>query len=198
MPSSPGLFADRDTPFIRGRPKGGGTTYFIIPGILGVGGNTKALTNGTDNYAPFFVDSNLVVDQLVFEVSTAGSAGVTSRVGLYAADKDWQPIGAPLADSGTIATDTTGVKTYTPTNPIYLRRGRYLSVGNSSAATAPIVRALQISQAYLTTLGSSLTISSYTVARAYAAFPTPGTAWTTTAGAATPAGHFLFFRVATP
>lgn len=201
MPTAPFLAPERDGPTKIGRPKiAGGAEQYTVPGVvLTAASTTGILTPGVDAYAPFWVGTPIVVDQLAFEVGTAASAGVTSRVGIYAADADWQPIGGPLADSGAIAVDSTGVKTYTPSSPIYLQRGRYVEVGNTSATTGPSVRlyAGSLITGIPTAMGN-LFVNKLSVARAYAAFPTPGTAWNTVGTAATPTMYFVVFRVLAP
>jgi hypothetical protein len=190
--SSPFLEPERDVAFRIGRAKAGSTQYFVVPGANLYQTGTLTVASGTDYYCPFYLQSAMVVDQLVFDVATL-SAG-NARAGIYAADTDWQPSGAPLADSGDISVNTTGLKTYTPGTPVALRRGRYLTVFNSSVTptlntdlgSMPGLSAVQSSG-----LGSSPFQAEWRVARAYAAFPTPGTAWTTTTGFGTSALRWL-------
>ena len=89
--------------------------------------------NGTDNYHPLvLVEGPTLIDQFAFEVTIA-DAGKVARVGLYAADARWQPIGVPLADSGDISLTGTGVKTYTP----WRRCGYRKAVTSRSWRTTP-------------------------------------------------------------
>jgi hypothetical protein len=183
MPNAPFLAPERDQSFKLGRAKAGGTPRFSLPGFLSTGTATLILNADQDRYCPAFFQTPAVVDQLAIEVTT--NTASTVRIGIYAADTDLQPIGAPIMDSGTIDCSTTGVKTYTPGTPVYIPRGRYLSVLNSSA-TPPSVRMwrghLVGSSSLLVALGASPYGEQWSVARTYAAFPTPGTAWTADTG----------------
>lgn len=199
--SAPFLAPDRDERAAFGRAKAGATTYYSIPGVvLTGGGGSRNLTLNQDYYGPFRTASPIVVDRLAFEVVTAAGAS-NARIGLYAANRDCQPIGAPLADSGDISTATTGVKTFTPGTPIYLARGRYLTVINEST-TGVAVRTLTGDRldgsAILDTITGSPIILATVVGRTYAAFPTPGTAWTTIVNSAVGHEHFVVLRVLAP
>jgi hypothetical protein len=181
--SSPFLVPERDRAFRRGRPKSA-TNYYTIPGAVAVSAAVQGgvTSNNYDHYAPFYVDAPITVDQLAAEVTT-NTSGKNMRIGIYAADTDWQPIGAPLADSGDLSIATTGVKTYTPGTPITLPRGRYLTVQNNDDNTFNV--SLQNWPSYVpgtTSWGTSLSTiycRGWVVPRTYAAFPTPGLAWTT-------------------
>jgi hypothetical protein len=180
----------------QGRPKGSGTTYYVLPGAGINFPSTTTLTVNTDFYTPVWVATSIVVDQIAGEVTTL-VAGQNLRFGLYAADVDLQPTGAPLIDSGDISTASTGVKTYTPGTPVTLPAGRYLQVVTTSASGCAI-RYWRLGGAADTILGGNM-ITTLSVGRTYAAFPTPGTAWTTANSAAT-GGYFTpyLFRVLTP
>ena len=195
-PSAPFLVPERDASSKIGRAKGGGTTYLTVPGNSISSITTLSHTLNTDWYSPFFTPTPLIIDQLVCEVTTGASGNL--RMGLYKADADWQPIGAPLADSGNIAI-TVAVKTYTPGTPLYLPRGRYLGVVNLDTTSTLRAPRTDIVTLLTPSLGSSGAISSLSVGRTYAAFPTPGTAWTTTATGAAPGILTpIAYRVSTP
>ena len=197
MPTAPFLAPTRDDRFAVGRAKGGGTTYYGVPGAtLSNTASTVGPTLNTDYYWPWFNATPVVIDQLACEVVT-GTAG-NVRIGFYPADKDWQPGRAPLADSGNIDTSSTGVKTYTPGTPVYVPRGRYVSIMNASA-TGALFRSFGFSPAMIVSaIGSNPYVQWFSVARAYAAFPTPGTAWDTTAGTTIPGRMMILYRVLTP
>jgi hypothetical protein len=125
-------------------------------------------------------------------------SGTNFRIGLYAADLDWQPTGAPLADSGNLDASAQAVKTYTPGTPIYLPSGRYLSVLNADGT--PTMRRATIEPINCSflgdTIGSSFWGMDYYVSRTLAAFPTPGTKWTTfTSGSGISA--YVFYKLVT-
>jgi hypothetical protein len=164
-----------------GRMKGAGTTYYSQPGLF-VYSSTAFLNlaGNKDHYWPILINSPIVVDQFAFEVS-ALVAGGNARVGLYVADTDWQPVGGPLADSGSISIASTGVKTYTPATAISLSAGRYvLSYCQDDATFTAALRSLSSSSVVgpvRDVFSSSPFVQYLTVARTYAAFPTPGTPW---------------------
>lgn len=189
----------RDVAYKRGRAKSTtGTVFFQIPGVVPVGTATSALANGGDRFMPIFVDSPLVVDQLALEITTLDAAG-HSRVGIYAADTDYQPTGAPLADSGDLSTAATGVQNYTPTTPIALARGRYLLVHQADTATAQFrVQTGFIPGGFLLGSTASNMLNSLSNTRAYAAFPTPGTLWGSTGSSSTPFKYTVWLRVTLP
>jgi hypothetical protein len=197
LPNSPFLAPERDSAFKRGRAKRADATilYWQMPGAL-ESNTTWSVSANVDYYQPIFVDTPLVVDRLAVEVTT--SVGTNFRIGMYAADTDWQPVGAPVADSGDIAVATPAVKTYTPGTPLFLPRGRYLGVLNADgAATFRVGQGNGPATMHLTTLGGSMP-ETYKVARTYAAFPTPGTAWTGNDSSSYGLRSFLWLRITGP
>jgi hypothetical protein len=196
---SPGLHPDRDERLKFGRASGGAVNYYQIPGVsAGTVVNTKNYAQNTDYYVPFILTTPIVFDQVAMEVTVSPGGSNQARMGIYVADFSMQPLGAPIIDSGNIDVSTTGVKTFTPTTPVLLGRGRYLTVLNQNGAgnmtltvigsTAPAV--------VLNTMGASGLINRMSVARTYAAFPTPGTAWTAVSNLGTVGfQHPIVFRV---
>jgi hypothetical protein len=177
------------------RPKGGGTTYIGVPGetFLGTFVTTNWWGANNDIYFPFSVAKAILVDTLYIEV-TGAVAGSNFRIGIYAADADFQPVGAPLMDSGNISGASTGVKTYTPGSPVTLAAGNYLTVYNVSANNLTLRMYDAPLRVFLPTLGgSNFGLIAMSVGRTYAAFPTPGTPWTT-AGVGTKTTHNTLMR----
>lgn len=201
MPNAPFLAPERDNAFKRGRAKGGATTYYSIPGVICTATSTTSIgpLTDVDLYAPFFADTPIVIDQAALEVTTL-EAAKNLRAGIYAADTDWQPVGAPLLDSGNISTATTGVKTYTPGTPLLLPRGRYLEVFNTSMTTGSyrVWNGSFLGANLRTALGATSFTSVFSVTRAFAAFPTPGTAWDTTSGSNVNTEYPILLRVSKP
>lgn len=182
------------------RPKSsGGTVYYAIPGVSLNNTTASSTTGNTDFYMPFFVATPVVVDQLALEVATL-EAGTNARMGLYAADRDCQPWGPPLADSGDISMATTGVKTYAPSTPIYLEPGRYLTVYNHSGTGTATLRGTTavIPMTGMNTTLNGASIREMSVARAYAAFPSPGTKWDTVTTGTGTFRCLVFLRLSAP
>lgn len=202
MPNAPFLAPERDGAFKVGRPKAsGGTIYNSLPGVASISTTSAAQTINVDVYAPLFVETPIIVDQLVAEVATSGGAG-NFRMGLYNADTDWQPYSgqAPLADSGSTSAATTGVKTYTPGTPLFLPRGRYLTVFavDNATPTYTIVRGACQGAAALDTLGGNVFVGKLNIGRTYAAFPTPGTKWDGVSSSSVGLLYYVFLRVSQP
>lgn len=202
MPNAPFLAPERDSAYKPGRAKASGTAQFCVPGVVFASVGTQSTAVNTDRYSPFIVDTPISIDQLACEVTTG--VATNFRMGCYAADTDWQPVGAPLADSGDIDITSTGVKTYTPGTPLYLPRGRYLSIWNTGS-NGGAMRAFQGASAarsgsvVLAAVGSSPYTTQLAVGRTYAAFATPGSAWTTTLTTTTPGPyHVVLYRVSQP
>lgn len=195
--SAPFLAPERDRSFKAGRPKSsGGTTYYTIPGVTI--SLTTAVINffgaGTLYYSPFFVEAPLLVDRLAFQVDTADAVG-NVRVGIYTADTDLQPK-ALVVDSGSVSVATTGVKTYTPGSPVYLPRGRYLSVVQSDGTTVTLRQFDAMgTQAIDTGMGGSNNIRRFSKTSTYGALPATGTAWDVANASGAGASHWVFLRV---
>jgi hypothetical protein len=133
----------------------------------------------------------IIIDRVAFEVTT-GSASKNARVGIYCADTDYQPVGAPLLDSGSVDCTAAAVKTYDPGTPLFLPRGLYVQIINTDSA-APGFRYFKGALpggGVLAAMGATPMNAMMTVSRTYAAFPTPGTAWTATFD--TSDGHWYF------
>ena len=198
MPNAPFLAPERDSAFKVGRAKGAGTTYYSIPGVVATVRGSHSSTSGTDFYAPWAARTPIIIDQLVCEVTTTG--GTNHRMGFYAADTNWQPVGAPLADSGNLDSTTTGIKTYTPGTAIFVPRGRYVSVFNADNASLGARSFLGTTEtSYGNNSGVLAFVNQLYVTRAYAAFPTPGTAWDTVSlFGSSWQEHIVMYRVSQP
>jgi hypothetical protein len=167
-----------------------------LPGVQWSTSNaTQALVANTVYYQPFLVTAPTVVDMTSFRVTTGTAAGATNvRTGIYAADANMQPTGAPVLDSGNVvvATSATG-NFYTSVTPVTLQPGMYLTAINSSraltlqAARGGIVGA-DIGQ------GANAIFSTLLGTQTQGAFPNPGTSWNSRTFAATGPNHTLFLR----
>lgn len=166
-----------------------------IPGVKGAGLATSTTTYASinrDHYYPVACEDSVTFDQVLLEVTTAGSAGATCRVGLYTADASWQPV-ALVEDFGTAAIDSTGVKTLTPAGGSRtLAPGRYLLAHNHSANTGyrTITGCPPSGPLLGTAIGTSPHYTELYVARTYAAFPSTPSAWSS--GSQSGTGAFVY------
>jgi hypothetical protein len=139
---------------------------------------TQALTANTVYYQPFEVTAPLTIDFMALEVTTAAAGGGNLRLGVYAADANLQPTGAPVFDSGdiTVTAAATGILSKQGT-PVTLQPGVYLTAANTSAAftARTFLGGIGFVQ---TTMGANLNVLNL-VSQTQGAFPTPGTAWST-------------------
>lgn len=89
-------------------------------------------------YAPFWVPYDVTVDRLAIYVSVAsGTGGATARLALYNKHATlWKP-GAVLLDAGTVAIDSTGLKTITISQAL-VGGNWYWTAFNGSATGASI------------------------------------------------------------
>jgi len=182
-----------------GRVKDVTQTALSIPGMRGSPPiSTQALAVNTLRYMPFDVTRAQTFDQVVFEVTTAPASNAKVRIGIYAADTDWQPTGAPLLDvEVAVASGFTGVKTTAISVP--LPAGRYVGVVNVDVAmTVRSVVGDAIDVGFNPATSANLLFSTLTVASAYGAMPSPTpTPYTIPGFGTTTMRHVLFWRVTT-
>lgn len=165
-----------------------------VPGVQFVGTTTQALTANTVYYAPFEVTAPLTLDFMALEVTAAAGANGNLRMGVYAADTNLQPTGAPLFDSGdvTVTAAATGILSKQGT-PVTLQPGVYLTAVNTSQGLT--ARAALGGQTMISTaMGSNLFTVLTSAAQTQGAFPTPGTPWTTRVAAANSARNVAMLR----
>ena len=201
MPTAPFLAPDRDDTYVWGRAKRSGETYYCVPGVAIISTATASIgAINHDFYEPWYTSTTIVIDQLAIE-ATSALAATNVRIGFYRADRDWQPVGAPLADSGNLSTATTGVKTYTPGTPLVVRPGRYLSVRNYDSLSVDFraLKGVRPSAAIDSGISSTAIVRCMRVSRSFGAFPTPGTAWTIDDITATaPFDYCVVYRISKP
>lgn len=165
----------------RGRPKTSGTTEsFGLPNKGFFSQSTTALAANTDRYFPLYVTTPIVFTSINFEVTTTPATNSNVEIGIYNADLNQQPVGGPIYDSGNIsvANGFTGIKTVSGTS-ISLQPGTYLIAINCSVAMT--LRELNSPSSFInSSLGTNALGRGFTIARAYAAFPNPGSLWTAT------------------
>jgi hypothetical protein len=155
---------------------------------------TSALTANRVYYHPFLVTEPTAIDMTLFRVTAGPASAANVRTGIYAADMDLQPAGAPILDAGdtAVATSATG-NFYTAVTPVTLQPGMYLAAINTSVnLTVQVARGGVIGADIGN--GTSAIISAVLGTQTQGAFPNPGTAWATRNFAATGPNFFLFFR----
>jgi len=113
--------------------------YWILAGMGSVG--TQALTASREYAVPFEITSEVTINELDVEVTTAVAA-TTVRLGIRPHDPlTGEPLnGAPLVDAGTIDSSTTGVKPKALGSSLNLKPGWYWYTVTAQGG-APTVRA---------------------------------------------------------
>jgi hypothetical protein len=159
----------------------GGITEWGVP--TSERANAVATTNLNVNqvrYVWMKVEYPITLTAHQFEVTTAPASNANVRIGIYTADTNIQPTGAPLYDSGSIAVASgfTGVKT-TSGLSIALVAAVYLVAINIDVALS--MRSINVGTTAIdNNMGANALIQKVVAAQTYGAFPSPGTPWTTT------------------
>jgi hypothetical protein len=164
-----------------------------VPGVSFSNVATQSLSANTVYYAAFEVTAPLTLDFMAMEVSTAAAGNGTLRLGIYAADSNLQPTGAPLFDSGdlTVTSGAVGILSKQGT-AVTLQPGVYLSAVNTSVALT--ARAYIGGQSFVpTAMGAALNVI-VSATQTTGAFPTPGTPWIQRANSTTGLRHIPVMR----
>lgn len=127
-----------------------GLWYPSLP-CTGIG--TNALPNQVLRLTPMDVPLALTLTGLAIEVTSAGDASCVSRLGIYADDGTGYP-GALVLDAGTVAADSTGVKTITISQA--LTTGRYW-VGAATQGAATVQPTIRTPASAMVSIGQSAT-----------------------------------------
>jgi hypothetical protein len=179
-----------------GRAASGGTPQLSLPGVDFISVGTKSLASGRLYYIPMLTTTAITLDRLAIEVTSAGAASTVARLGIYNATTSWQADTLVL-DAGTVAVDSTGVKTVTINQA--LAAGRYfLALLGDGSPTVRMVRGGQEFMGLAPALGTGPFPGDWRAVQAYGALPTPGPAATTGGNASSPFECFVFCRVSTP
>ena len=102
---------------------------------LAIGSLTNAINS--IRYSPFIVERDITVTRLGIAVVTSGGASTTCRLGIYSNDPTTTKPLTRLVDSGTLALDSTGVKSATGLS-VVLAKGLYWFAYFSNASTGTI------------------------------------------------------------
>jgi hypothetical protein len=100
---------------------------------------TRTVAANTLGAYPLYVRTGVTIDQLMFNVQTAGAVSSTGRIGLYTLGPTFFP-GTLLLDSGTLATDAIATLTYNFPTHLSLPAGWVAVAYNFS--DVPVLRAL--------------------------------------------------------
>jgi len=106
-------------------------------GMLPLGNASFGNVNGVIRYVPVFFDQDVTITRMGINVNTIGPASSVCRVGIYSNDPaTTQPL-TRLVDAGTMALDSTGVKSITGLS-VALTKGLYWFAYFSNAASGTI------------------------------------------------------------
>lgn len=172
----------------------GGATQFGLPGMVFTNTGTSTLVINEVRYLPFLVPYPVTITAHQFEVTAAPASNANVRVGIYAADTDMQPTGAPVYDNSGIAVASgfTGVKT-TSSLSVALTPGMYLVALNCDVAMT--IRTFTPGAFSIgTAMGATPYIQRYGVGQTYGALPNPGTKWTTPNASGSGLQHSVAFQ----
>lgn len=175
-----------------GRMAYAGNICYCIPGVLATGSGAVALPANTITYEPFFVESEITIDKMAFNVTTTPASNSLVAMGIYLADADWQPTGAPLvANEISVLNGFTGIKSQSVS--LTLPRGRYLKALNCSVTfTARSVGGYLPCIGLIPTMPATMVLSGGKVTSAYATLPNTPVAWDTILTNNT---YFCFLRI---
>lgn len=177
---------------------GNSVNYYVIPGVGAVvTTTTKVLTANRIQYEPFIVETTTTFDQMIVEVTAAGTAGQVLRMAIYDMDIDGQPTTRKV-DAGTVAVDSLGIKTASIT--LTLNPGRYLKayISDSTATLRAYRAGGRLTTGFDVALGTSACLAGLRVAGAGTSLPDPGTAWNATTNLSSGFDHALLLRVSVP
>jgi hypothetical protein len=153
---------------------------------------TFGLAANFQYYIPFKVTQPITVDMTFFRVTTAPSSTATVRTGIYAADNDFQPSGAPIVDAGNTTVSTSSNTNYfTQFSPVTLQPGVYLATINTSVAFT--VQAHPGGYMGFSPSGNDF-IQTLRVSQTQGALASPGTKWNSVNTSSSPNINLLLLR----
>lgn len=185
-----------DTTIAEGRPAITGTNYLIMPGAHSDIDTTNAKTAGRVYYEPIVIPKRITLANLFIEITTAAGAGNKGQLGLYSADKDWQPVKLMLP-SVEIAIDANAV--VSGAYAITVSPGRYLCAFNFQAnATTRVYRSPHPIQAMARTMGTTPFTNLWRATVSYGSLPSTPAVWTDSNGQGNGTFHSMLLDVTTP
>lgn len=205
--ATPGGGGGGGFPFTPGRAvSSGATNYYTLPGVsIGdTGGGSTVLSGSvTGIYYPIAVYDELTLDQVGLDVSVAsGSGGSVARICLYESDTDFQPTGTLISDYGTVATDSTGVKTISISETLSPGEYLLLMVYDVNFGVRVYQGSFPVNPALQTTAGiRAISLTRYVAGaggHATGGCPSTGTAWNTVSVSTSGNLYHVFSRIGTP
>lgn len=178
---------------IEGRPSGGIYEQLMLPGVDIYGLTTLTITANRLYYTPIYLSRQLTVSAFYIRVTGAAVNGAI-RVGIYKADKNWQPESL-VVDAGAIDTSSTGTKSVSLSPEQILQPGRYLiaQVFNNSTNDIQIYRA---TARYAGFAASDLTFTqTMYVSYTYSTLPTTPLKWDTIDIGSTAMLYFTLLKI---
>lgn len=173
----------------------GGALQWGIPTYTNFSSSgTSALNINECRYVPIRIDYPITLNAWELEVTSGPASAAHLEIGIYLADNQYQPVGGPLYDSGSIAVaqSFTGIKSVTGLT-VTLGPGVYLVAINCDVAMT--LRTF-ISGSWIieSILGSTPMIARVSVAQTFGVFPNPGAAWTALTSSASGLQHFAAWQ----
>jgi len=142
---------------------------------LAIGSLTNAINS--IRYSPFIVERDITVTQLGIAVVTSGGASTTCRLGIYSNDPTTTKPLTRLVDSGTLALDSTGVKSATGLSVVLAKELYWFAYfSNASTGTITSIANLNLPDVIGTTTLNNGPVNIYSQSLTYTSLPaTAGT-----------------------
>ena len=155
---------------------------------------TSTMNVNEMRYVPVIVPYAVTLSAWELEVTTAPGSNANLRIGIYAADSNMQPTGAPLYDSGSVAVASgfTGLKSASGLS-VTLSPGVYLICANVDTSMG-VRTFISGSPMIGASLGATPMIQRLTATQTYGVLPNPGTAWTATNASASGLQNFAVWQ----
>lgn len=141
---------------------------------------TQAITANRTYYTQFSASGKpITLRHIAFEVTSAPASNSTVRIGIYAADSQGQPSGAPIYNSGAITVTSTAAALYRlRINPTLLAAGNYVILFNTSVAlTVRSYNTPRVGTVFNTIGASSINTYTYIPETLTGDYPNPGNKW---------------------
>lgn len=155
---------------------------FGIPGSNLYSATTATMGLNTTWYTPIKIaGKSMSIKHVAFEVTTAPTATATARIGIYVADSNMQPTGAPIWVSGAVSVSSTAAAIYRiRVTPFTLTSGNYVIMFNlGGTANCQMRFYIGATQFVANTLGNGQLYRFTATETLSGDFGNPGTKWNT-------------------